>query len=84
MKKKIMISEAAEACGLPPDLIVRFISFAWITPEDPAHAELDEEDLARARLIAELQEFGVNDAGIPVILQLLDQLHRLHAEIRRS
>lgn len=39
---------------------------------------LDEEDLARAKLIRELQEvFGVNDEAIPIILHLLDQLYFL-------
>jgi chaperone modulatory protein CbpM len=35
-------------------------------------------DVARARLIRDLKDdFGVNDAGVDVILHLLDQLHGL-------
>lgn len=44
---------------------------------------LDEEDIARARLIWELQkEFGVNDEAVPIILHLIDQLNRIHLEAK--
>jgi hypothetical protein len=43
----------------------------------------DEEDLARIRLIYELQHvMGVNDESIPVILHLVDQLNRMHIEVK--
>jgi chaperone modulatory protein CbpM len=43
----------------------------------------DEEDLARIRLIYELQmDMGVNDEAIPVILHLVDQLNRVHIEVK--
>ncbi|MBF0315418.1 MAG: hypothetical protein HQK50_18810 [Oligoflexia bacterium] len=71
--------EAALEIGLAPEVIVRFISFRWIIPCDGQAQLLDEEDLARARLIWELQqEFGVNDEAIPIILKLIDQLNRMH------
>jgi chaperone modulatory protein CbpM len=34
-------------------------------------------DVARARLIRDLADIGVNDEGIPVILNLVDQMHGL-------
>ena len=46
---------------------------------------MDEEDLARIRLICELKdEFGVNDEGVSIILQLLDQLNRMHLEVAKK
>ena len=39
-------------------------------------------DLARAQLIRDLGELGVNDDGIPVILDLVDQLHGLRRMLR--
>jgi chaperone modulatory protein CbpM len=43
---------------------------------------MDDEDLARIRLIRDLKEdFGVNDEGMSIILHLLDQLNRIHLEI---
>jgi chaperone modulatory protein CbpM len=84
-KQRLILTEAAEKCGLSPDLILRFISLSWVSPADPDQTLLDDEDISRARLIAELQrDFGINDAAVPVILQLLDQLHMLHQELRHE
>ncbi len=56
----------------------------WLTEEwiIPAQADQDiafsEADLARARLIRELDaDMGVNPQGIGVVLHLLDQVHSL-------
>ncbi len=83
---KFVISEAARRSGLNPELIERFILFSWVLPEESdEQLLLDERDLARCRLIHELQEhFGVNDAAVPVILELIDQLHRLQSEARKN
>jgi chaperone modulatory protein CbpM len=81
---KLVISEAARRVGIEPELIERFILFAWVRPASDEPALLDELDIARCQLIHELQnEFGVNDAAVPVILELVDQLHRLQAEAQR-
>jgi chaperone modulatory protein CbpM len=81
-KRQISLHEAAETAGVAPDQIIRFISFEWIVPEERTsewqRQVLDDEDVARARLICELQEeFGVNDAAVPIILHLVDQLNAL-------
>jgi len=39
-------------------------------------------DLARAHLIHDLKRLGVNDEGIPVVLDLVDQLHGLRRTLR--
>lgn len=74
MNKKIYhIHEAAIECGIGEETIVHYIQQRWIEPAE--QLDLDEEDIARARLIGDLQEiFGVNEAAIPVILHLVDQL----------
>ncbi|MBF0206521.1 MAG: hypothetical protein HQK53_06500 [Oligoflexia bacterium] len=82
--KKQPLIEAAREIGLSPDVIIRFISFRWIIPIDYPLQILDEEDIARARLIWELQhEFGVNDESIPIILNLIDQLHTYKKELKK-
>jgi chaperone modulatory protein CbpM len=82
-KKRHSLNEAAEQIGLSPDIIVRFINFRWIIPDDRQDEILDEEDIARARLIWELQqEFGVNDEAVPIILNLIDQLHRIRLGLK--
>jgi chaperone modulatory protein CbpM len=56
----------------------------WLLPraEDPASA-FSEIDLARAQLILDLKhDLGVNDEGIGVILDLLDQVHGLRQALR--
>jgi len=63
-----------------------YIERQWISPthqEIHEISELDEEDLARIQLIQELQEdLGVNDDAIPIILNLIDQIHLLRFEVR--
>ena len=82
-KQRHSLKDAASLSGLTPDMIVRFISFAWIIPVDDLKQDLDEEDIARARLIGQLQqEFGVNDESVPIILHLIDQLNRMHLEVK--
>ena len=55
-KKQHVLDEAADQIGIAPDVIIRFVSFQWIEPVDWQHQILDEEDMARARLIWELQQ----------------------------
>ena len=53
----------------------------WILPreEGPGYL-LSDVDLARARLIRDLRDsMGVNEEGISVILNLVDQLHGLRS-----
>lgn len=49
----------------------------WLIPDETApEVRFSECDIARADLIRDLQrDFGVNDAGIELILHLMDQLH---------
>jgi chaperone modulatory protein CbpM len=78
----ISIEDAYDKCGVKKEIIVHFIEEEWIHPADQEHYGLDEEDLARIRLIRELKdEFGVNDEGLSIILNLIDQLNRMHLEI---
>lgn len=51
----------------------------WVLPKENAEGWLFTDlDLARANLIMDLREnMGVNDAGLDVILHLIDQMHGL-------
>ncbi len=76
------IEQAYDRCGVKKEVIIQYIEADWIHPLDAINLTLDEEDLARIGLIHELkEEFGVNDEGMSIILQLLDQLNRMHLEI---
>jgi chaperone modulatory protein CbpM len=62
-----------------------WIEAGWLLPEraGPERA-FSELDLARARLIRDLREgMGVNDEGVAVALDLLDQVHGLRRALRR-
>ncbi|OFZ23017.1 MAG: hypothetical protein A2X94_12930 [Bdellovibrionales bacterium GWB1_55_8] len=78
-------SEIAVRLGVSEETIVHFIRSEWVHPPEQSQdqeLELDEEDLARCRLIRELKEdLGANDEAIPIILQLLDRVHCLELEI---
>jgi chaperone modulatory protein CbpM len=58
-----------------------WIEAGWLQSRDSK--AVSEIDLARAQLIHELKSnLGVNDQGIPLILDLIDQLHGLRRAIR--
>jgi chaperone modulatory protein CbpM len=78
--------EACQEAGLQHELFVEFVRHHWIVPATPGVADpFDEEDIARARLIAELRDqFGVNDEAVPIILHLLDQVYALHRRLKSA
>jgi chaperone modulatory protein CbpM len=56
------------------------LQHGWLRPRgDEGPRRYSDIDMARAQLIADLRErMQVNDDGIDVILDLVDQLHGLH------
>ena len=56
-----------------------WIGEQWLIPDETAgELAFSEIDLARAKLIRDLkQDMGVNNEGIGIILDLLDQVHSL-------
>jgi chaperone modulatory protein CbpM len=53
-----------------------WVEAGWLVPRrSGSDQEFSEIDLARAHLIRDLQSLGANDESIPVILDLVDQLH---------
>lgn len=75
------VADACQETGLEASTFTVFIRQEWIHPGFPDG--LDDEDIARVRLIVELREkFGVNDEAVPIILHLADQLYLLRNEHR--
>jgi chaperone modulatory protein CbpM len=60
-----------------------WVEAGWLVP---GHVEgrvhYSEVDLARAHLINDLSGLGVNEAGMPIVLDLVDQLHGLRRALR--
>jgi chaperone modulatory protein CbpM len=89
----ISIVEFCVLTRLERPVVETWLEAGWLVPPqsepEPAFAEID---VARAKLIAELQrDFGVNDEGVTVVLHLLDQVHDLRRtladvleEVRRT
>jgi chaperone modulatory protein CbpM len=65
--------------GLDSEMLNQWVEAGWLTPHRDFSSGkcFSDVDLARAYLIRDLQKLGVNDDGVPIILDLIDQLHGL-------
>jgi chaperone modulatory protein CbpM len=73
------------AARLDETVLTAWVEAGWLIPrrDEQAH-DFTETDLARARLIHDLQhEMGVNEEAIPIILDLVDQVHGLRQMLRQ-
>ena len=63
-----------------------WIEEEWLVPSGTTTEQIfSETDLARAKLIRDLiQDLGVNDEGVGVILNLLDQMHSLRSVLAET
>jgi chaperone modulatory protein CbpM len=71
--------EFLDRAQLDRETLEIWIEEEWLVPSGTAtRVAFSEADLARAELIRDLmQDLGVNDEGVGVILNLLDQMHGL-------
>ena len=69
---------------LTSDVVDAWIEAGWLQPQRSDQGSgFSEIDLARAQLIRDLREdLGVNDEGISIILDLVDQMHGLRRTLR--
>ncbi len=69
---------------LEGETLEAWIAAGWLIPETgEGPRRFSEADLARAHLIRDLsRDLGVNDEGIAVILDLIDQVHGLRRSLR--
>ena len=59
-----------------------WVAQGWIKPE-PSAQGFSEADLARAALICNLEDkLGFAEEDVPVLLNLIDQIHGLRAELK--
>src|ERR1700681_3087152 len=60
-----------------------WVEAGWLLPrQDGDKRNFSEVDLARAQLIRDLENLGLNDEAVPVILDLVDQVHGLRRTLR--
>ncbi|KPH06684.1 transcriptional regulator (plasmid) [Rhizobium acidisoli] len=62
-----------------------WIEQGWLIPEmSDEGRQFHDADVARARLILDLMgDMGVNEAGVDVVMDLVDQLHGLRGTMER-
>jgi chaperone modulatory protein CbpM len=74
---KLSKQEFLSLSGLGHETLVAWIEEEWLIPGGSfAEMSFSEIDIARARFIRDLKmDLGVNDEGVGVILNLVDQLH---------
>jgi chaperone modulatory protein CbpM len=75
--------EFLSRADIEAEVLEAWLAAGWLMPgTNEAQLSFAEVDLARARLIQELRtDIGVNDDGVGVILDLLDQLHGLRSTL---
>ena len=76
---KLGEAEFLSLFGMPHDTLEAWMEQEWLLPSSASpELSFSEMDIARARLIRDLQvDFGVNDAGVGVILHMVDQVYGL-------
>jgi chaperone modulatory protein CbpM len=77
-------SEFLLAARLDAPALAAWVEAGWLLPrQEEDTADFSDVDLARARLIHDLQQdMGVNEEAIPIVLDLLDQVHGLRQMLR--
>ena len=70
--------------GLEDADLARWIANSWVKPDlADGRYVFEEIDIARVHLIYELrEELDVNEAALPVVLLLLDQLYDVRRHLR--
>lgn len=73
----------ASIVGLDRDDLARWITNKWVRPDlEDGQYVFQDIDVARVHLIYELREdMDVNEAALPVVLSLLDQLYGLRRHL---
>lgn len=76
--------EYCRALRIETSTLQMWVEERWIIPVgSPDAFSYEDADVARGRLILDLiGSMGVNDAGIDVVIDLVDQLHSLRERMR--
>jgi len=81
-----VISVAAELAGMHPQTLRIYERKGLVDPARTAggNRRYSEDDLSRLRRIAELTELGLNLAGVKMVLELENEVHRLRRELAET
>ncbi len=75
----MLLREVHARTQIETETLTAWVEASWLIPhEEAAEPSFTEADVARAQFIRDLRdELGVNDDGVEVILNLVDQIHGL-------
>lgn len=78
------IEEFVLRVRLTQDVVEAWVAEGWLRPQRTERGPgFTEMDVSRAQLIRDLREdLGVNEEGVAVVLDLLDQMHGLRRTLR--
>ena len=73
----LSIDDVCERTQIQAAELHLYIQQSWILPmEEEGRFFFDDADVARVQLIYDLRtDMGCNDEAVPIVLQLVDQLH---------
>ncbi len=79
----LALDEFARACGVSAEFVGELIAEGLVAPPEPGRFGSDE--LARVRRICRLQrDFEANLQSVAVMLDLIDEVHRLQRALVRA
>ena len=68
---------------LDAQVLETWIAAGWLLPrQHGSQRDFSDVDLSRAQLIQDLERLGANEESIPIILDLIDQVHGLRRMLR--
>jgi chaperone modulatory protein CbpM len=80
----LSVDELAAAAGISPARLARLVRLGLVAPTAPGAREFTAASAARLRRMLRLRDdLGVNLAGAAIIVDLLERLERLEAELAR-
>ena len=82
----ITLGELCRACRVPAEVVIEMVEHGLIEPagRDPARWRFTGVSVQRVRCAQRLRrDLGVNLAGAALAVDLLDELERLRARLRR-
>ncbi len=82
----LTLAELSRACAVHADWLLELVEEGILEPRGagPMEWRFGAPELQRARVVRNLQrDLGVNLAGAALVVELLDELERLRARLRR-
>jgi len=83
---ELSLAELCRACQLPAERVVELVDEGVVEPvgRDPARWRFRGISVRRVRCVQRLErDLGVNVAGAALAIELLEELERLRARLRR-